>query len=486
MESVISLIHSLNSTEKKFVSQWLKRKKKNSHIYILYKYIEQHKNLSHKDISSWYASHFPSGNITVVTRRLFDSILTALRMLHYQKTKELELLSQLQDVTLLIDHGLFNEANVLLQKILDQAELLGLFGIAMHCLHLRMRLSRRNHSFPVSYKDFNIKGNQVISQCLRWLNNATSFLLAYDTYYRSGGRITIAQQKNRYEDAQKLLQVPKDNDSILTKYLYVQTSIILEGVKQEFTDHLPMVKDLFKQMFSNDVVRDTYGNLLSSLTLNLLISLVDRGMVDDAQHLIKLLEELFLKTRESNSSDVGSNYVAGYLYFLQVTKQMPDPNFENTVFKVIKHLDIAQWRYAYIHYILATLYFYNRSWDKALKWLKPFLTHGKRKQSIRTFYKDFSAFAYLLTSIIYYETGKIDQMEKTIRKCQYIFQQMDIYRTSNTLKFVIGFIKNMVFKEPTERRWRELFKILQSAEAEEVLRYVDLLTWIKWHQPSIT
>ncbi len=484
MESVINLIRSLNSTEKKFVSQWLRRKRKNSHIYTLYKYIEQQKGVDHKEISRWYTSQFPHGNITVVSRRLFDSIVTALRILHCQKTKELELLSQLQDVTMLIDHGLYNEANALLQKILDQAELLGLFGISMHCLHLRMRLSRRDHAFPVSYKDFNIKGNEVISQCQRWLNNATSFLLAYDTYYRSGGRITISQQKNRYKQAEELLQLPKHNDSILTKYLFVQTSIILEGVKQEFTDHLPMVKDLFKQMFNDDVVRETYGNLLSSLALNLLISLVDRGMLDDAQHIIKLLEELFLNTEESKNSDIGSNYVAGYLYFLQVTRQTPDPSFEDTASKVIKLLDIQQWRYAYIHYTLATLYFYARSWDKSLKWLKPFLEHGKKKRSVRTLYKDFSAFAYLITSIIYYETGKIDQMEKAIRKSQYIFQQMDIYKSSKALRFIISFIKNATFKDPIEKRWEELSQILHSNEAKEVLRYVDLFIWIKWHHPS--
>ncbi len=467
---VITLIRSLDENERKFVGRWLQRWRKNTYVSDLYKFILRNISKQPIPIQEFKKKH-PTCNISIANNTLYANIMEALAHLYPRQLKEYELLQNIINSSVLIDKGLYEESYSLLMTTIEIARQIGYHGIVIYALHLLLRLLRRWQNNNLQFENFATIGLDVINDFQHWLTYAINFDRLLNKYQAEGGRLNEKNIRGTINPKQ-----PSSNASLLTKYLYIQNVLIGQGLKDNYSKGIETAYQLIDTLLQNPSLLPSTAHLISSITVNLIIHLTETKDIDSAElFLKKILEMLNVKMPLTELNELRRSYVLAQLYFSDMTGRAPlHFDFSKLLREVVNTLPNTSWDFAYIHFTMAKLLFYQGNWDNAINWLKPFLTHGKGN-TLRNNFKDLAGFAYLLAALISYEQGKIDNIHTFSRRAKYLLQKQPYYKP--ILNQIINILMRLTFHELTNKDWSELNTLLLDPKAQDIIRYIDLRRW---------
>ncbi len=472
-DSLVTLVNALTPEERKFIGKWLRRWRKDSHVSQLFVSLLKCCD-SNRDGFELFKRHYPEANITVTKKLLYSRIIEGLAHLYKSQHREEKLLNDLIQASILIEKGLFVQAQDIINIILEKVIKLGYHGIAIHCFHLLLRLSRRWQHPNFSFLDFIEHERAVVDDWKLWFSYAMSFEKILRDFRFKGGH--LADHKNQPID------LPSGANSILTKYLFVQNLLISQGLHKRYMDGVEVAYELLEEVLENEETRRLVGHLIASLIVNLIIHLTEEENFTEAEKLLVKLHDLVKKEgTESTYYEILKNFIMAHLYFSEMSgKEFITTNFEELVLKLKAHMSRISWDFAYIYFTLAKIYFYDKQWDIALQWLEPFLKHGKGNK-LRNLYSDIAGFAYLLAGIASYELGKIDNLNHYIRRSKYLLKKQPFFDDNlNNLLNIIGRLSYHTFSKEEINSFYELMDA--SDKMKMVARYVDLRRWLNSHE----
>ncbi len=472
-DALIILVKSLTREERKFIGKWLRRWRKDSHVSHLFASLLKCCD-SDKNGIELFKKQNPEVNITVTKRLLFSRIMEGLAHLYKSQHREERFLNDLIQASILIEKGLFVHAQEIINIIIEKAIKLGYHGIAIHCFHLLLRLSRRWQNPDFSFLNFMTYEKAIVEDWNLWFSYAIRFERILRHFRFKGGHFANHKQQS--------MELPSEANSILTRYLFIQNMLINKGLHGQYMEGIEMAYDLLEEVLENEETRKLVGHLIASLIVNLIIHLTEENNFTEAEKLLAKLHDLVKKGGTGSTYyEILKNFIMAHLYFSEMTgKEFLTSNFEELVLTLKVHMSYISWDFAYIYFTLAKIYFYDKQWDSTLKWLEPFLKHGKGNK-LRSLYSDIAGFAYLLAGIASYELGKIDDLNHYIRRSKYHLKKQPFFDDNlNNLLNIIGRLSYHTFSPKDISSLNELLDA--SDKMKMVARYVDLRRWLNSHK----
>lgn len=133
---------------------------------------------------------------------------------------------------------------------------------------------------------------------------------------------------------------------------------------------------------------------------------------------------------------------------------------------------------ANMYYYFACIYFGAQKYKEANKYLQKVLAE------VTNFRADLQSFARIFQMILYYETGKMDLMEYSVKSAyRYLYKNKRLYKTETVL---LNFLRRELPKMNTQPEIIAGFKLLRKQLLEvhtnhyeqSVLSFFDLLSWL--------
>jgi len=484
--STIKLVGSLSGPEKRYFKVNAKLQSGVKDYLTLFDLIEKHKTPDVENLKKEFRKKRPKSSWEHSSIYLGNAIVDTLIKIRKEKDVFSDLLHQMQQVKILKERSLGDEALKQLKRIQKQANQHQLPLIEYYCF--RQELGHyTEENFSGLADDTLIKLQMKGKELLKSMNHIHDH---YSLYELLKHRLIHAGKIASEEGKKKL------NDLMLSEM------VLVAGKSKSFTSqklHL-----LFQSFFFTDV-GEYQSALKSFFQLNQLLekneALLDNPPLDYLSALSGIIDSLRMLGNKAdidfylekiNNLDQGSypeffRYLVRKTFYAQQIAGMLQSDQLEEAKKLVESIpEDALNNYAMVdeekqlelHFYCSLVHFIHGNWRKAHLFIRSIMNRLKMPEQLLI-----SKAIRLLNIIIYYEKGELPHLEYEIRSYKRYFMQAKLLRTEKLIFKIIGSTSanKRLQMMPAERRKiiNELEGIIGDRYEQQLLKYFDFTKWIK-------
>lgn len=486
IESLIKLINSLSSSEKRYFKLQSKLQAGSKDYLLLFDLLDQNKTPDIPQLKKAFQKRTPKGSWDNTCNYLASMLLDTLVKAKKEKDVFFNLLHQIQEIKVLTERSLDDEAFKQIKKVREKATRLQLHWIEYFCYRYELNYYADNN-FPGLKDDDLIKLQMKGKDALKNLNHIHDH---YSLYELLKFRLIHAGKIMSEEGKKKL------NDLMLSEM------VLVAGKAKSFSSqklHL-----LFQSFFFSDI-GDYHSASKSFHKLNELLEnnelFLDNPPLDYLSALTGIMDSLRMLKNKTEVSDylnkiknLDQNFYPEFFRYLvrktfctqQIVTLLQSEQLDEAIQFVHAIPSDVFDNYAMVDEEKESeLYFYCSLVNFKIGELK------KAHLFIREVMNRFKLPGHLLVSkairllniIVYYEKGELLHLEYEIRSYKRYFAQMKLLKTEKMLFRVISSSaankRLRLLNNERRKIIQEIQLIVQDRYEQQLLKYFDFAEWTK-------
>ena len=482
--SLIKLVNSLSSPEKRYFKLNSQLQSGNKEYLVLFELIDHNKGMDICALKKAFREKAPKVSWDNICTYLGSVLLDSLVRSKKEKDVFFDLLHQIQEVKVLTERSLDEEAFKQIKKLRQKAAQLQQHWIEYYCCRYELNYYADNN-FPVLKDEHLIKLQMKGKDVLRNLNSIHDH---YSLYELLKFRLVHAGKIVSEEGKKKL------NDLMLSEM------VLVSGKARSFsTQKLHL---LFQSFFFTDI-GDYHSAVKSFYKLNELLennqSFLDNPPLDYLSALTGIVDSLRMLNNDSEVSYYLNKikcldqafYPEFFRYLVRKTfciqqivtllhseKKDEALAFVNSISAdVLEHYAMVdEEKQSELYFYCSLVHFSNRQYKKAHLFLSEILNRVKLSQHLLV-----TKAIRLLNIIIYFEKGELLHLEYEIRSYKRYFGQGRLLRTEKLLfKILMSSTVNgrlRLMKNEQRKIANELGLVIKDRYELQLLKYFDFAGW---------
>ncbi|NPA34397.1 MAG: hypothetical protein GXO48_05655 [Chlorobi bacterium] len=493
MDSLGRIIKALSSGQKRHLSRWLKQNYSSEAIISLFEYISKNNEVNDTKIKKKFRGKQWVKYLPVVKSNLYKAILQGLVSLNYNSCSiRIKLLQELIYVATLMGMELYEDAISKSKGVLEKAQRLGYSSIAFEALHLLTKATILKFSSSLNFsiiEDLEGCYNDLKNDHITLWNNYFALLYAEKIYnYKTGNPINEEDLSlsKVLEHSCDLITSPKDKASFLANYYFIRASALTSTLSrrdyQSHYNHLIALNDTIikdSSLIQELPVQSAYILHMTSMWHS------SNGQFNEAGKLLPyILKAEKFATNKMDLAQIQLFYTIAFAYLLAMNpyNSQVENITENleTIKSVLEHISNNKGdSYIFIMYSMLKSLMISKKYDEAKEFADYFIknTYKEKYGMLKTW-----AFALILSSLYYYKHFNSSKLNSAIRKAEYKFKQLNMWEPP--ISTIVNFIKNLVYKDPSDTDLQNLNKISNGAESIFNLEhFIGLINDIMGYSP---
>jgi len=484
--SLIKLVNSLSSPEKRYFKLYSQLQSGNKEYLVLFELLDANKDMDISALKKAFVDKAPKKSWDNTCTYLGSVLLDSLVRSKKEKDVFFDLLHQIQEVKVLTERSLDEEAFKQIRKLRQRAAQLQQHWIEYYCCRYELNYYADNN-FPVLTDEQLIKLQMKGKDVLRNLNSIHDH---YSLYELLKFRLIHAGKIVSEEGKKKL------NDLMLSEM------VLVSGKAKSFsTQKLHL---LFQSFFFTDI-GDYHSAVKSFYKLNELLennqSFLDNPPLDYLSALTGIVDSLRMLKNDSEVSYYlnkikcldQSFYPEFFRYLVRKTfcvqqivtllhsqKQDDALAFIDSIpADVLEHYAMVdEEKQSELYFYCSLVHFTNGQYKKAHLFLSEIMNRVKLSQHLLI-----SKAMRLLNIVIYFEKGELLHLEYEIRSYKRYFGQARLLRTEKLLfKVLMSSTSNgrlRLMKNEQRKITNELGVVIKDRYELQLLKYFDFADWTR-------
>lgn len=417
------LLHSLTQAEKRYVKIFASRHligEQNNYMLLFDAVLDQDEYNEEKLKSKLKTRHLSSEK-----NYLFRFVLKSMRTFHAEKNVDKQLKESLLDIRFLIDKRIYDVAVKELEKAKKLAYEFDKFLVVIEILALERAIITERETKEVRTKinEINDEAKLILEKLIKW-QNGLILQNAILLYHRNSGTPT----KATFEELTKLIEEPFFTDGPVEEsfelsycYLFAKSSFY-QQIKDDITArkyHLELLHlwEKFPHYVHEDSLR--YKKMLS----NYLSICMRIGLLEEFPRILNKIRSIPCDSAEEEAEQFQNVFFYEFMYFMN-TGQFDEaealiPETEKGMKKYKTKINKARELTFYIN--ISTLLFIKSNYKYSYEWLNKIIQDGKSDSR-----QDIQHYAKIFQMILFYELGKYDLLEYSLRSVQRHIKQSEI------------------------------------------------------------
>jgi hypothetical protein len=483
--SLIKLVNSLSSPEKRYFKLYSHFQGGNKEYLLLFELLDQKKNLDIPALKKAFQEKAPRKSWDNTCTYLGSVLLDSLVRTKKEKDVFFDLLHQIQEVRVLKERSLDEEAFKRIKKIRQRASMLQQHWIEYYCCRFELNYYADNN-FPELTDESLIKLQMKGKEVLRNLNSIHDH---YSLYELLKFRLIHAGKIVSEEGKKKL------NDLMLSEM------VLVSGKAKSFsTQKLHL---LFQSFFFTDI-GDYHSAVKSFDKLNELLeknqSFLDNPPLDYLSALTGIVDSLRMLNNDSevsyyldkiNSLDQAYfpeffRYLVRKTFCIQQIVTLLHSEKQDEALTYVRDIPkdifdnysmIDEEKQSELYFYCSLVYFKNGNWQKAHLFIREIMNRLKLPEQLLV-----SKAIRLLNIVIYYEKNEMLHLEYEIRSYKRYFAQIKLLKTEKILfKVLTSSTANKRLRLMNNERRKilnELELIIKDRYEQQLLKYFDFAKWV--------
>ena len=453
---------------------------------VLFELIDELKEPDIKKLKQQFGKHSPKGSWENTCNYLGTLLIDSLVRAKKEKDVFFDLLHQLQEIKILSERSLEEEAFKLIRKVQKKASQYQLHWIEYYCHRYELNYYSDNN-FPEVSDDQLIKLQMKGKDVLKSLNHIHDH---YSLYELLKHRLIHAGKIVSEEGKKKL------NDLMLSEM------VLVAGKSKSFTSqklHL-----LFQSFFFTDI-GDYRSALKSFYQLNELLekneAFLDNPPMDYLSALTGIIDSLRMLGNQSEVifylekiNKLDQNFYPEYFrYLVRKTyhaQQLLTMLHAGSVREAKEFIELIpadvfddyslvdEEKQSELYFYCSLVYFHLRDWKKAHLYIREVMTQLKLPEQLLV-----SKAIRLLNIIVYFEKGEFLHLEYEIRSYKRYFVQSRLLKVEKLMFRILTASlsnKRLLYMGPEYKKIvSELDNIMQNSFEKQLLKYFDFAAWAR-------
>ncbi len=414
-------------------------------------------------------------NYSQSKKYLYDSILESL--IHYNKEKNIEakLNDSIESIKILFDKGLHDQCEKLIAQSIELAQKNQLY---MHLIQI--------NSFVYTYNQFKLKSNkehfELQSKTIRQLeqiNLSNKWYIDILNWVQKNDKAKTKQEKDEITQlfqANEILMNPEISFKTLNTYYSGETiyHYAFDNMKEAVLSKIKQLNSYIDNKVMREVNYKTfllvYGNVLSMLYNNKDIEQFENYYTQFNSYLVansnhKVQEKEIEYSHGIGRFTLSKKYSEALPYITSIEKELTEIISR---FSPIRAIDVRV--------NIAIIYFWNKEYKTALKWLHEIINGPQQ-----TLYQ--YTYVRLIELIIHIELGNIDLLKSRAQSTyRFLEQRNKIYDFENVmlthLKKMLGHNSKKNRKDIFKSLKNELELLKQDKTKASAFEHFDYIKWI--------
>jgi hypothetical protein len=484
--SLIKLINSLSSSEKRYFQLQSKLQSGNKEYLLLFNLLDGNKNPDVQQLKQEFKKKSPNGSWDNTCNYLAGMLLDSLVRAKREKDIFFELLQQIQEIKILTERSLDDEAFKLIQKVRQKAARYQLHWIEYYCCRSELNYYS-NNNFPGLNDNSLIKLQMKGKDVLKNLNHIHDHYSLYELLkFRliNAGRIVSEEGKKKLND------------------LMLSEIVLVAGKAKSFASqklHL-----LFQSFFFTDI-GDYQSAVKSFYQLNDLLekneAFVDNPPLDYLSALSGIIDSLRMLQNHTEAAyylnkikNLDQNFYPEFFRYLvrktfctnqivtllQAHKPEEAKQFVSSISSDIfdNYAMVDEEKQSELYFYCSLVYFKQGDLRKAHLFIREIMTRLRLPDQLLV-----SKAIRLLNIIIYYEKGEFPHLEYEIRSYKRYFMQSKLLKTERIIFKIIGAStanKRIRLMNNEQRKLlNELSLVTKDRYEQQLLKYFDFAGWAR-------
>ena len=490
-EDLFNLIKSLNKSEKGYFKKYTSMHvigQKNNYMK-LFEETDKQKKYDEQKIRNAFKGEKFTNQLSVVKNYLYNLILKSLEAYHSDIDSQLR--SSLRHAYILYEKNLYSQCKKILKMVKQLGYKYGKHNILLEIIELEKQIARKESYLGKTDKDIaavHVEERKLLKDILteRKLESLDSRICLL---FLREGLVRNKKTLKKYQEIIKKLSLKKEKDlpfKARTSLYHAKSFYYL--VKGDHENYMKYSERNFSYMelfpFQQELHYQDYMIAISNYGIAA-IGLRKYGDATKAIEKLKLVQEkLFLNKTDQKKYELP---LFKYMFFLEIKLYIDTGEFEKGVLlipSIEKGLDqfqgaLGKYNETVFTYYIFYLYFGQRQYTEALKWLNK-LQDSPDGEIIADYYY----FSRILQLILHYEIGNKDYLEYLIRSVyRFLYKRQKIHKFETA---ILDFIRKLpyvsiekdlvdVFKQLR----MELVNLFKNPFEKKVFGYFDFISWIE-------
>ena len=484
--SLAKLVNSLSSSEKRYFKLQSKLQSGSKEYLLLFDLLEENKNLDANQLKSEFKKRSPTGSWDNTCVYLGSMLIESLVRAKKEKDIFFDLLHQIQEVKVLTERSLDDEAFKQIKKIRQKAASFQLHWIEYYCHRYELNYYSDNN-FPGLKDDSLIKLQMKGKDVLKNLNHIHDHYSLYELLkFRliHAGKIVSEEGKKKLNDLMlsEMVLVASKAKSFSSQKLHL---LFQSFFFTDIGDYQSAVKSFYKL---NGLLEEN-ESLLDNPPFDYLSAL--NGIIDTLRMLNNNTEVKYYLSKISSLDQPHYPEYFRYLVRKTLCTQQIVTFLQSGVHDEVKqfvesiptdvfdhYAMVDEEKQSELYFYCSLVYFKNGDWRKAHLLIRKIMNELKLPEQLLV-----SKAIRLLNIVIYYKKGELLHLEYEIRSYKRYFMQSKLLKTERIfLKIFTSLSANnrlcLVDKE-RQKIINQLDELVNNRYEQQLLKYFDFAHWIR-------
>ncbi|HEY4209794.1 MAG TPA: hypothetical protein VGM31_23370 [Puia sp.] len=484
--AVVKLIDSLSSSEKRFFKLQTKRQGGSKEYLLLFQLIDSTKNPDIRLLKKEFKKQSPKGSWENTCLYLGNSLVECLVRAKKEKDVFFNLLHQLQEIRILKERSLEEEAVRQARRVGRQAAKYQLHWIEYYCYRDELQHYSDNNFTGITDQELvtlQMKGKNILKSLSHIHDHYSLYELLHYRLIHTG-RVASEEDRKKLNDLMlsEMVLVASKSKSFISQKLHLLFQSFFFTVVGDYHSALKSFHHLNALLEKNQVHLDNPPlDYLSALT-GIIESLYMLGNNTEAAYYLDKIRNLdqpvfpeyfrFLVRKTAYAQEILILLRAGRTEEAKrAVDAIPDTVFDNYPL-------VDEEKQCELYFYCSLTYFHLRDWRKAHLYLREIMNSLRVPEQLLI-----SRAIRLLDIIIYYEKGELVHLEYEIRSYKRYFSQTKLMKIEKIILRLVEATpshRRMLSLPAGQRKMRaDLEAVAKDKYQQQLLRYIDLSGWVE-------
>lgn len=486
-EDLFYLIKSLDKNEKRYFTLFSSMHSGDKKYMLLFDAIDKQQKYDELSIKKKFHGHAFIRQLTFTKNYLYTLILKSMRSYCSEKTAEMRMKNNLQDIKFLSGKGLYKQCEKILLLTKQSANKYDKHLILLESLWWEIGLIRD--------RSFEGKPEEIVTRIYEEMFRIADKFIKSNRYYYAASQIASKLQKKGYPREKKdylmyqkafkhVLSATTDESSLSYRELYYYYSCcnMYFFTQNDFQNMYLSASKLVKLLEENSHQISENSYQYVAAFYNFLLCQLN----------LKKYKEMFLSIKKFREIHVDSKYIKNEIFFLSNDMELIIYNNTGEFSKGIKLINAIRGEFeergiatlnmqhrTTVYFTIACVYFGAGNYVATNIWLNKIINE---EVDIRS---DYHCFAKILKLITYFELNNQDLLEYAVKSTyRFLDKRKRLYQFET---LVLDFIRKKMPKINSQKKLIDAFaslkksieKIIKDPFEKKALDYFDFISWLE-------
>lgn len=479
------LVKSLSTSEKRYFSIFAARhvQGKANKYQQLFDAIEEQEKFDAEALKQavYGKAKLKSNKYLELSRYLYDLLLQALRMYHAERSMQLQLQNELQNVEILYKRSLYANCRDSLRRIKKRAKSYQKWAVLLQVADWEKRIAYAESNIPYLDKELN-RIQEEEKGYLENLSALSDYWQLFFQLYLHVRKYSVVRSGKRLEYLQELMQHPRLQQQVPALYhakiLYHRVYSLYYYSIGEAQAYYERNQELLELAQSDwHLVEENPSQYISIIT-NLLYSCAYLKRYDDLESYLELFRAVPITSLDDKTKITNQYYLNRLFLYIERGEFEQGRQLIEEVEQQRKELPLELYDATYFA-LYGYLCFGAEDYQQALSWFERLMDNAQQKER-----EDLQSVVRMLVLITHYELGNTLFLEYLLRSTYRFLRNRE--RLFEFERLVLRYIRrsgNALDKTAQQALFIELrdaFEALKGDPVEGVIfEYFDFIAWLE-------